>query len=461
MLESRRLGVVFLVLGAAGLVLSFWGLWRDVGWIAQGFYIWAWWSYILLLDGFTALRRGSSLFTSHQRKVGRIALWSVTFWFFFELLNLRYQNWYYVGVFAGRSMLEVIWGGFFTVAAFATVFTGLFQTYGALTALGLFARWKGRARTFPVGVSYGVQAVGFLMVGLSIVFPTYLAPLVWGSLTFIVDPWNYRHGARSLLKDLERGDYGLVARILVAGLACGLVWESFNFLAPQKWIYTVRGLEELKLFEMPLLGFLGFPALALDAIAAYAFLAYRLYGNETWEDPKDLSYSLQPRPAVTRRFSLALLPLHLTLWVAGSLLAQSVNVGSLEIEIEDLDRLPPGGIAMLREEGISRPRQLLRAAEHPGRRAELRARLELTGKELEDVLGQARLLTFKGIGAHHGELLRLAGIRTIEQLAEADPDALYEILQQHRGDARFPALRPGMVRVWTLAARARASAPAP
>ncbi len=458
--ESRKLAVLFLVLGTAGLAFSFWGLWRDVGWIAQAFYIYAWWSYSLLLDGFTALRRGNSLFTGHLRKVCRIALWSVTFWFFFELLNLRYQNWYYVGVIKSRSTLEVIWGGVFSVAAFATVFTGLFQTYGALPALPLFKSWRGRPRTFPAGISYAVQAVGVLMVGLSIVFPYYLAPLVWGSLTFIVDPWNYRHGARSLLKDLERGDYGLVARILVAGLSCGLVWESFNFIAPQKWIYTVRGLEELKLFEMPLLGFLGFPALALDAIAAYAFLSYWLYGNETWEEPGDLSYSLETRPAMSRRTSLAMLPLHLTLWIVVSLLVQGVNIGSLELELEDLDTLPPGRAVMLREEGISRPRQLLRLAEDPRRSTELQARLELTGEEFEDVLEQARLLTFKGIGAHHGELLRLAGIRTVEQLAEADPDALYESLQRHRGGARFPALRPGMVRVWTLAARDQASAPA-
>ena len=82
--RTRKLGVVFLMLGSAGLALSFWGLWRDVGWIAQAFYMYAWWSYIFLLDGFTALRRGNPLFTRHLRKVCRIALWSVTFWFFFE-----------------------------------------------------------------------------------------------------------------------------------------------------------------------------------------------------------------------------------------------------------------------------------------------------------------------------------------------------------------------------------------
>jgi len=105
-----------------------------------------------------------------------------------------------------------------------------------------------------------------------------------------------------------------VVRLLVAGLLCDLVWESLNFLAPQKWIYTVRGLEELKIFEMPVLGFLGFPALALDAFAAYAAIAYLFHANRTWEHPDEVSQRLEPRaPLATRAFA-AMLPLHLVFW---------------------------------------------------------------------------------------------------------------------------------------------------
>jgi hypothetical protein len=50
-----------LTTGLAGLFLSFWGLFEDVGFIAQPFYAYAWWSYILALDGFVSLRRKGSL----------------------------------------------------------------------------------------------------------------------------------------------------------------------------------------------------------------------------------------------------------------------------------------------------------------------------------------------------------------------------------------------------------------
>ena len=201
----------------------------------------------------------------------------------------------------------------FTLLAFATVFMGIFQTYDALTAAGLWKRWKRKPRHYSPRLTYVLQAVGLLTGGLALLYPYYLAPLVWGSFTLIVDPWNYRRGARSLLRDLENGDYGLLARLLLAGLVCGVVWESLNFLAPQKWIYTVRGLESFKVFEMPLLGFLGFPALALDTMAAFALLASFFLGNRSWERPPDLSYTPAPKRASREPSFWLWVPVHLVL----------------------------------------------------------------------------------------------------------------------------------------------------
>jgi hypothetical protein len=112
----------------------------------------------------------------------------------------------------------------------------------------------------------------------------------------------------------KRGELGILARMLVAGLLCGLVWETFNFFAPQKWIYTVRGLEQLKLFEMPLLGFLGFPALAADAFAAFSTISYCFHGNVTWENPKDVAEPALARRPLSRPIFVALLPLHFVFW---------------------------------------------------------------------------------------------------------------------------------------------------
>jgi hypothetical protein len=437
--------MALLVSGLLGLGVAFWGLFNDVGFIAQPFYVYAWWSTILALDGLTALRRGSSILTSRRELLFPLLVWSVTFWFLFELLNLRFQNWYYVGVFARGSGVDLVTGSLFGIASFATVLLGIFETFDALGGRGIDAR----TRPLPRWVPYSIQAVGALMVGLAIFFPRYLAPLVWGSVTFVLDPVNYRRGARSVLADLEAGSFRTPAHLLLAGLLCGLLWESFNYFSPQKWIYTVRGLDELKLFEMPLLGFLGFPALALDAFSFFAFVSYWFHGNRTWENSDDVLQKLSPRKALGASALAATLPLHLALWLAVSLSIEGVNVGSVELELEDLRTLSPDAVLELEEGGIARPRQLLRAIEDPER---LRG-IDLSSSDLREVEAEIRLFTLKGIGWHHGELLRKAGIESVEELALADPDELYRALERERDSGTFPALRREMVRVWVGAAR--------
>ena len=436
--------MALLLTGLLGLSVAFWGLFHDIGFIAQPFYAFAWWSTILALDGITALRRKRSILTSRRELLGPLLVWSVTFWFLFELLNLRFRNWYYVGVFAGGSGADLVKGSLFGIVSFATVFLGIFETFDALGSRGI----AGRPRPLPKWLPWGVQAVGALMIGLAILFPRYLAPLVWGSVTFVLDPANYRRGARSLLADLEAGRIHTLWRLLLAGLVCGLLWESFNYFSPQKWIYTVRGLEGLKLFEMPLLGFLGFPALALDAFSFFAFVSYWFHGNRTWENSEDVVTILPARKALAAPALAAMLPLHLALWATVSLAVQGVNVGSIELEMEDLRTLSPDAVLELKERGIARPLQLLRAIEDPERQ-----RLIGLSMDLSKVEAELRLFTLKGIGRHHGELLRQAGIESVEEIALADPDELYRALERLRGGASFPALRREMVRVWVDAAR--------
>jgi len=440
------------VVGALGLVLSFAGLALDIGFIAQPFYAWAWWSYILFVDGLVARWRGRSLLTTRRSLLPAILLWSITFWYFFELLNLRFQNWYYVGVFGDGMNIDFLRTGLFGIVAFSTVFVGLFETYDALAALRLFDNVRTRGIRIPTWLSYGLQAVGATLVATSLVFSHYLAPLIWSSLTFLVDPWNYRRGARSLLADVERGRVDVVLRLLVAGLICGLIWESFNFLAPQKWIYTVRGLEDVKLFEMPLLGFLGFPALALDAFAAFAAVSFLFYGNTTWENAEDVPPPL-PRPttALSRRAQSWCLPLHLAFWASVSLVGHTTHVGSIELRLSHLETLSQQDVSALHAIGLRRPRQLLRALESPRRRSALRDEMVLDAASLAAVEDEARLLTFKGIGPHHGRLLRRIGVVRVDDLAGWDAHTLHQALERERLSS-FPALRPEMVRVWVSAA---------
>ncbi|MEJ2070954.1 MAG: hypothetical protein P8X58_11200 [Syntrophobacterales bacterium] len=64
----------------------------------------------------------------------------------------------------------------------------------------------------------------------------------------------------------------LTAEVLLAGLLCGLWWELWNYPSPVKWIYTLPVLNFGKIFEMPVLGYLGFLPFALECAVMYRFL---------------------------------------------------------------------------------------------------------------------------------------------------------------------------------------------
>jgi len=69
------------------------------------------------------------------------------------------------------------------------------------------------------------------------------------------------------MRDLERGSSGQLVTTVLSGLVCGILWEMWNFWSVSKWVYTVPLFENLKIFEMPVAGYLGFPVFAVGTIA--------------------------------------------------------------------------------------------------------------------------------------------------------------------------------------------------
>lgn len=69
------------------------------------------------------------------------------------------------------------------------------------------------------------------------------------------------------MRDLEEGSPGRLIATLLSGLVCGILWEAWNYWAVAKWIYTVPFFENTKIFEMPVLGYLGFSLFAVETIS--------------------------------------------------------------------------------------------------------------------------------------------------------------------------------------------------
>ena len=254
-------------IGLAALVSSQTALILQLDSVTTHFYSFIWWPYILLVDGLIYYRRGSSLIMNRTREFFLLIPWSVVIWVTFEAFNLVLQNWYYIGV---PKEIFFRWPGYFV--AYGTVLPAIFETRELLDTWQVFG--KGRVKPVQVTASWylGFVILGLTMLLLPLIWPLYAFPLVWGSFVFLLEPWNHQRGRPSLLRDLERGTLINFYRLLLAGLICGGLWEFWNFWARAKWIYTVPWVGEVKVFEMPILGFLGFPPFAVECYVMAHFL---------------------------------------------------------------------------------------------------------------------------------------------------------------------------------------------
>ncbi len=231
------------------------------------FYSLIWWSYIVTIDGLIFRLRGNSLIINRTRQFLILIPWSVVIWLIFEGFNLVLKNWYYVGV---PKQIFVRWPGY--VVAYGTVLPAILETRDLLSAWGIFEA----RRLTPIRVQSSwfrpLIITGALCLLLPLSFPLFCFPLVWLGFIFLLDPFNYRSGRASLLKDLEQGKIGNLVQFLFSGMICGLLWEFWNFWADAKWIYAVPWVGHIKLFEMPVLGFFGFPPFALECFVLVHFL---------------------------------------------------------------------------------------------------------------------------------------------------------------------------------------------
>jgi hypothetical protein len=259
-------GVHFWI-GLSCLVVFQTALFLRVPGVTTYFYSLIWWSYIVMVDGLIYRLRGSSLIVNRTKQFVGLIPWSVVIWLMFEGFNLVLKNWYYVGL---PKSIWIRWPGY--AVAFGTVLPAIWETSELLETLNVFK--KTRMKPIPVQSSWfrPLIIIGALGLILPLSLPLFFFPLVWLGFIFLVEPFNYRTGRASLLKDLEEGKPGRLYQFLCSGMICGLLWEFWNFWAEAKWVYTVPWAGNIKLFEMPVLGFFGFPPFALECFVLVHFL---------------------------------------------------------------------------------------------------------------------------------------------------------------------------------------------
>jgi len=273
----------------------------------------AWCGFLSLVEGlltWQARRRGETAGSCVRRRPWLFTfcyLTSVMVWCYFDVVNFYIMDaWRYHGL---SDLLPERWAGYFL--AFAAISPGMFlcaQGYqhlglgrlntrtGERTALNivLICTALGALLILPLmalrdDLSFGlpIQAAALLLLGpgaaaliwkrcpftlafavglgwfpLAILLANPLANFIfWVAPLLLLDPINHLARRPSILNDWRAGRWGRTVALMAGGLTCGLLWEFWNYWAVGKWTYHLAflgPLENIRYFEMPVVGLLGF-----------------------------------------------------------------------------------------------------------------------------------------------------------------------------------------------------------
>lgn len=86
--------------------------------------------------------------------------------------------------------------------------------------------------------------------------------------------------------------------------------------------------------------------------------------------------------------------------------------------------------AKLEEVGIKTVEKLLEAGAEPKGRKDLEAKTEISGKLLLKWINRADLFRLKGIGEEYADLLEVAGVDTVPELAQRKAENLHKKLEE-------------------------------
>ena len=223
-----------------------------------------WLGYILAVDGLVFMRSKTSMVTRSRKDFVLLFLCSAPAWWLFEVINWRTKNWEYLG---GESFTGLEYF-FLSSLSFSTVMPAVFETAELVRTFGWIEKLRSGPCLRPTRiVCFAFLVVGLGMLALALTWPRYFYPLVWGSVVMLLEPINIWLGRQHFLESLGHGDWRPVICLSLGALICGFFWEMWNYFSYPKWTYHTPGAQFLYIFEMPILGYLGYLPFAWELYA--------------------------------------------------------------------------------------------------------------------------------------------------------------------------------------------------
>lgn len=222
----------------------------------------AWYGYIFLIDSIIFKIKGSSIM-SNPKSFLLMLIISIPSWSIYEIYNLITQNWIY----------NEYWTLIIHLFDFTTILPALMETKDLFLALEFF-KDKKLKKAFKLSNNNLklIILAGLIIALIPILIPKYSFFMIWFAAFLILDPINYLRKKESLFSDLSKKKLERFFCLSAAGLVCGFIWEFWNYFALPKWFYNIPFVDFWHVFEMPLLGYLGYIPFTWSMFSTYNFL---------------------------------------------------------------------------------------------------------------------------------------------------------------------------------------------
>ncbi|MCK4714273.1 MAG: hypothetical protein KAT35_01770 [Candidatus Aenigmarchaeota archaeon] len=245
---------------------------------AQWYFPIIWFGYILLVDALVYSMSRESLITGKPKVFLFMLGLSAVAWWVFEAIGWVLGNWHYSGTGGFGSSLERLT---FATLSFSTVIPAVFETALLLKTVHLFDAVKlEEEHRISKNLLYGMMFAGILMFAAPLLYPGVFYPLIWVSFFLILDPINYMNKRPSIISHLKDRKLAVPLSIYAGATLTGFLWEFWNYWAIPKWHYTIPFVDFLKVFEMPVLGYLGYGPFGLELFAMYHFFMWLIHESK-------------------------------------------------------------------------------------------------------------------------------------------------------------------------------------
>jgi hypothetical protein len=258
-------------LGVLAMAAGWFAAWSEATpaeWRRQAFTP-LWLGYVLVMNALVHRRTGRPLLTDRPLWFAALFPASAAFWWLFEYLNQFVRNWHYLGIKSSGDWDYFLQG----TLPFSTVLPAIASTW---LWLRTFPRLEGMrlpaVRLHPAAAWLAIAAgvLGLAAIG---PWPQAFFPMLWLGPFLLLCGLQQILTGTNLLAPLASGDWRPLLQPALAALACGLLWEFWNYWSLAKWQYSIPHVQRLHVFEMPLLGYAGYLpfgvtcALVMDALA--------------------------------------------------------------------------------------------------------------------------------------------------------------------------------------------------